>query len=210
MIILHLLLLTAGFVSGVFMCDLMDNGAEKGGKCDCSEFLKRLISGLYLGCAYLCIPRYFSFNFGAEVLAIFFAMFFLATFAIQDMLEHAVYSWILTLGIVGVLVIRMFTISFDYGFYEACWFLLTSGAMFVALRAIKKAFPNFMGEGDYDILYVIFLLAGTEGFVQILFASSVVGLIIYLPALISKRLDIKGYIPYAPILYLGSVIYYLI
>ncbi len=210
MIIFALLVFAVGVLSGIFTCDLMYEKAEAGNKCGYSKFQNGLISGLYMGCAYLCVPRYFSFCIDTEVLVIFCAMFILSIAAIQDMLEHEVYSVVLNCGIIGVIGVRTFLILIDDGLYELITFFIIAGAVYLYLFIVRKTFPKFMGEGDYDVIYIIYLLAGDDGFGYILFASCVLGLVIYLPAILSKKISLKDDIPYVPVLYMGTLVYYLI
>lgn len=132
----------------------------------------------------------------------------MALYAIQDMLEMAVFTAFLHLGMLEIFLLRIFGYLSQYEFSELCIFILSSIAVYVILKTVVKQRSNIMGEGDYDILFIIYMLCGYSGIMQALFLSSVIGLIIYTPQLLVKKLKKQSKIPIAPILYLGTLAYF--
>lgn len=165
-------------------------------------------SGIYMGSAFLCASCYMSSECYIEVITVFAGLIFLALYAIQDMQEMAVYAAFLHLGILEVALLKIFEYLVAYDFSALCMFILSSLAVYVILKMLVKQQPNIMGEGDYDILFIIYMLCGYSGIVQALFLSSVIGIVVYMPQLLTKRLDKQQKIPLAPILYLGTLAYF--
>lgn len=165
-------------------------------------------SGIYMGSAFLCASCYMSSECYIEVITVFAGLIFLALYAIQDMQEMAVYAAFLHLGILEIFLLRIFGYLVQYEHSELCIFILSTLAVHAILKLLVKQQPNIMGSGDYDILFIIYMLCGYSGIVQALFLSSVIGLVIYAPLLLLKRLKKHRKIPLAPILYLGTLAYF--
>ncbi|MBE5040747.1 A24 family peptidase [Ructibacterium gallinarum] len=165
-------------------------------------------SGIYMGSAFLCACCYMPSEGYIEVIPVFAGLIFLALYAIQDMQEMAVYAAFLHLGILEVALLRIFGYLVVYDFSALCMFILSSIAVYVIMKILAKKRPNMIGDGDYDILFIVYMLCGYSGIVQAVFLSSVIGLIIYAPQLLLKRLDKHRKIPLAPILYLGTLAYF--
>lgn len=165
-------------------------------------------SGIYMGSALLCASCYTPSGCYIEIITVFAGLIFLALYAIQDMQEMAVYAAFLHLGILEVALLRIFGYLIGYEFSALCIFILSSIAVYVILKMLVKQRPNIMGEGDYDILFIVYMLCGYSGIVQAVFLSSVIGLVIYAPQLLLKKLKKHRKIPLAPILYLGTLAYF--
>lgn len=165
-------------------------------------------SGIYMGSAFVCASRYIPSRCYIEAIIVFAGLMFLALYAIQDMQEMAVYAVFLHLGMLEVFLLRIFGYLIRHEHSELCVFILSSIAVYVILKMLVKQRSDLMGEGDYDILFIVYMLCGYSGIVQALFLSSVIGLIVYMPQLLTKRVDKQQKIPLAPILYLGTLVYF--
>lgn len=208
MIIFKVSCLVVGFIFGILLCNLMWEDA----KINCSLSKSKIvsyyvISGLFMGCAFICASHYVDTFPSCENLVILGGLVFLAAYAIQDMLQMAVYAFLLNVGSIGIVMLRMMVYACEGKFIEMFSFLILSGAVYVGLKIIARIFPKAIGCGDYDILFVIYALCGNQGMVQVLFASSCIGLSIYIPKLLLKRVKKSEKIPLAPILYLGTLAY---
>jgi len=208
MIILKVSSLVVGFIFGILLCNLMWEDAEMKYSPSKNKIVSYyVISGLFMGCAFICASHYVDIFLYIESLAILGGLVFLAVYAIQDMLQMAVYAFLLNVGSIGIVMLRIMVYVCEGEFVEMFSFLVLSGAVYVGLKIIARIFPNSIGCGDYDILFVIYALCGNQGMVQVLFASSCIGLLIYVPMLLLKRVKKSEKIPLAPILYLGTLAY---
>lgn len=195
-------------VFGVTICSLLWSDAASRKCVVRRRSICNLISAGFMGCAFLCIARYPEFGNEAEHLLVFTGLVFLALYAIQDMIEMAVYTFLLNLGVFGLALIKSMICLVVLGFREFAEFIALSAAVYASLKIISKAFPNCMGSGDYDILFVIYILCG-EGTIQAVFISSVIGLIVFGGVILFKGRNLTDKIPLAPILYLGTALYLL-
>lgn len=208
MIILEISFLIVGFIFGILLCNLIWEDAEmKYSPSNSKVKLYYAISGLFMGCAFLCASHNFEAGHCMDGMVMLGGLVFLAAFAIQDMLQLAVYAFLLNVGVIGMVLLRSTVFIFDGEFIKMFSFLILSGTVYVGLKIIARVFPKLMGVGDYDILFLIFVLCGIEGTVQVLFASSLAGLLICIPLLLSKRVKKGEKIPLAPFLYLGTLAY---
>ena len=208
MIILKLVGGIVGFVFGITLCNLIWEDSETEPCVSNKKInLYYLISGIFMGCAFLCASHNFEAGYCMDSMVMLGGLVFLAAYAIQDMLQLAVYAFLLNVGVIGMLLLRCTVFIFDGEFTKMFSFLILSGAVYVGLKIIARIFPKAIGCGDYDILFVIYALCGNQGMVQVLFASSCIGLLIYVPMLLLKRVKKSEKIPLTPILYLGTLAY---
>ena len=211
MIIISLCCIIIGFVFGIILCNLIWEDVEtKHSLSKRGQLLYYMVSGLFMGCAFLCASHLLEADYCMDSMVILGGLVFLAVFAIQDMLQKAVYAFLLNIGSLGMIVLRCTVYIFDCEYINMFSFLFLSGAVYVGLKTVAKVFPRLMGNGDYDILFVIFLLCGSEGFVQVLFASSIAGLVICVPLLLAKHLKKEEKVPLAPFFYLGTLAYFVL
>lgn len=208
MVSVKIIFFMLGAALGILLCWLLN--AEEINPTKRQRRFHFAASGIYMGSAFLCASCYMPSGcyIDIEVIPVFAGLIFLALYAIQDMQEMAVYAAFLHLGILEVALLKIFEYLVAYDFSALCMFILSSLAVYVILKMLVKQQPNIMGEGDYDILFIIYMLCGYSGIVQAVFLSSVVGLVIYAPLLLLKRLKKHRKIPLAPILYLGTLAYF--
>ncbi len=198
-----------GFVFGIILCNLIREDSESKYSVSSRKInLYYIISGIFMGCAFLCASHNFETGHCMDSMVMLGGLIFLAAFAIQDLLQLAVYAFLLNVGVIGMLLLRCTLFIFDGEFTKMFSFLILSGTVYVGLKIIAWVFPKFMGAGDYDILFLIFVLCGAEGTIQVLFASSLAGLLICIPFLLSKHVKKGEKIPLAPFLYLGTLAYF--
>ncbi|MBQ2922390.1 MAG: hypothetical protein IJE60_04780, partial [Tyzzerella sp.] len=84
-------------------------------------------------------------------------------------------------------------------------FILKLLAMLASLIFVDK-----IGAGDFDILIMIFVIGGLSGLLVSVTAASVIGCLIYLPAIILKKRDKKEPLPFIPLLLLGTMCFLVI
>lgn len=204
-IIIEAASLIAGIFLGLLLCNLLWNSSEE-------QHIKKelcyLISGIFMGCAFLCTAQYVGNDLSLNSLVILMGLVFLAMYAIQDMIENAVYAFLLNLGVVGIVLLKSAVYIFECGVTEWFSFFILSAIVYLSLKVISRQFHSKIGEGDYDILFVIYIVCGNYGTVQVLFISSVAGLVIYGIKLLLKQARLTDKIPLAPILYIGMLVYF--
>lgn len=209
MIIFEVASFIVGLVFGILLCNLIWEDVQiRNSLSEKKIALYYLVSGMYMGSAFLCASQCAQTDPGVESLVILAGLIFLTAYAIQDMIELAVYEFLLNIGAIGIVFLKSTVYLFDCGFAELFSFLIISAAVYVGLKAVARAFPNAIGCGDYDILFVIYALCGNQGMIQVLFASSLIGILIYVPRLLLRRVKKNKKIPLAPILYLGTLAYF--
>lgn len=204
-IIIEAASLITGIFLGLLLCNLLWNSSEE-------QHIKKefcyLVSGIFMGCAFLCAARYVGNDLSLNSLVILMGLVFLAVYAIQDMIENAVYVFLLNLGVVGIVLLKSAVYIFECGVTEWFSFFILSAIVYLSLKVISRQFHSKIGEGDYDILFMIYIVCGNYGTVQVLFISSVAGLVIYGVKLLLKQARLTDKIPLAPMLYIGMLVYF--
>ena len=211
MIFLTIACIVVGGIIGILLYKLIrEDIGEEYSLSKKKEYFLYTISGLFMGCAFLCASLYLKTECCIEAIVVLGGLIFLASFAIQDMLQLAVYAFLLNVGVAGMFVLRSLVFIFEGEFFYLFSFLIISGILYVGMKIVARYVPELIGCGDYDILFLIILLCGMNGFIQVIFISSLIGLIIYVPKLAFKRMKKEDKIPLAPILYLGTLAYFLL
>ena len=121
-----------------------------------------------------------------------------------------VYSFILNGGIILATCIKC-------GYYIYADFYIDAidllGSVFILKLLAMLAsliFVDKIGAGDFDILIMIFVIGGLSGLLVSVTAASVIGCLIYLPAIILKKKDKKEPLPFIPLLLLGTMCFLVI
>ena len=196
--------LITGILLGILLCNLLWNNSEE-------QHIKKelcyLLSGIFMGCAFLCAAQYVGNDLSLNNLVILTGLIFLAVYAIQDMIENAVYAFLLNVGVIGIVLLKSTVYIFECGVTEWFSFFVLSAVVYLSLKVISRQFHSKIGEGDYDILFMIYIVCGNYGTVQVLFISSVAGLMFYGVKLLLKKARLTDKIPLAPILYIGTLAY---
>jgi len=78
-------------------------------------------------------------------------------------------------------------------------------AIILFYRTVKK--KEGMGLGDAKLMAVIGFWFGLLSIPFVMFASSLLALLIVLPSLLSKKRQLQSKIPFGPYLIIGSVIF---
>ena len=137
-------------------------------------------------------------------------LFSMSVAAIEDFKEQMVYSFILNGGIILATCIKC-------GYYIYADFYIDAidllGSVFILKLLAMLAsliFVDKIGAGDFDILIMIFVIGGLSGLLVSVTAASVIGCLIYLPAIILKKKDKKEPLPFIPLLLLGTMCFLVI
>lgn len=184
-----------------------------GGKCrncKCKIDRSHLISELMMGAAFLVSSLCFEWYgviYGMIASAVLFSM---SVAAIEDFKEQMVYSFILNGGIILATCIKCGYYIYSDFYIDAIdllgsVFILKLLAMLASLIFVDK-----IGAGDFDILIMIFVIGGLSGLLVSVTAASVIGCLIYLPAIILKKRDKKEPLPFIPLLLLGTMCFLVI
>ena len=83
-----------------------------------------------------------------------------------------------------------------------------AGAEFVGYEDIVQQIKE--GWQDFDILIAIFIIGGLSGLLISVTAASVIGCLIYLPAIVLKKRDKKDPLPFIPLLLMGTMCFLVI
>jgi len=184
-----------------------------GGKCrkcktkiDGSHLISELIMGAAFLVSSLCFEWY-GIMYGLLSSAVLFSM---AVAAIEDVKEQMVYTFILTGGIVLATFVKCGYYIYT-GFYMGAIHLI--GIVFVLkLLAILASivFKDKIGAGDFDILVIIYIIGELSGLILSVTFASVIGCLMYLPAIILKKRDKSDPLPFIPLLLMGTMCFLMV
>jgi len=184
-----------------------------GGKCrkckrkiDTSHLISELMMGAAILVSSLCFEWY-GVVYGLISSAVLFSM---AVAAIEDYKEQMVYNFILTGGIILATCVKCGYYIYA-GFYIDAMNIL-GGVFILKLLAILASliFQDKIGSGDFDVLIIIYIIGGLSGLLISVTAASLIGCLVYLPAIILKKRDKKDPLPFIPLLLLGTMCFLVI
>lgn len=166
---------------------------------DFSHFMSEMYMGVAFVVGYIC---YCEFQREYGILSIL-TLLLMAIYAIEDTKEQMIYSFLLNLGIVLTGLMKIYILYMDNDYCGIKILLMT-----VILFKIVFSFVTFagIGNGDFDIMLVIYMLFGCYGTFFCITAASFVGCAIYVPAVLLKKYDRKEPLAFAPLLFMGTMI----
>ena len=172
-------------------------------KIDGSHLVSELMMGATFVVCSLCF-KWYGVVYGILSAS---AMFPMAIAAIEDYKEQMVYGCILNGAIILTAGVK-FSYYIHTEFYIGAIGLL--GSVFIlklfALLA-SLIFVDKIGAGDFDILIAILIIGGLRGLLISVTTASVIGCLVYLPAIILKKRDKKEPLPFIPLLLMGTMFF---
>ena len=184
-----------------------------GGKCrKCKTKIdgSHLISELIMGAAFLVSSfcfEWYGIVYGLLSSAVLFSM---AVAAIEDVKEQMVYTFILTGGIVLATCVKCGYYIYANLYMDAIYLL---GSVFILKFLAMLAsivFKDKIGSGDFDMLIVIHIIGGFSGLILSVTFASVIGCLMYLPAIILKKRDKSDPLPFIPLLLMGTMCFLMV
>lgn len=179
-------------------------------KCKTKIDGSHLVSELMMGATFLVCSLCFEWYGVVYGILSATVMFPMTVAAIEDYKEQMVYSFILNGAIVLATCVKC-------GYYIYADFYIDAinllGSVFILkLLAILASliFVDKIGAGDFDILIVIFIIGGFSGLMISVTAASIIGCLIYLPAIVLKKRDKKDPLPFIPLLLMGTMCFLVI
>ncbi len=162
------------------------------------------IGALYLGSTYgVNIESIFAYFFYLSLLIIFYTDF--NEYIIPNIITYS-------LSGIGVLIAYFSLSIFDLSLFESLLggiisgsILYTTSKIFLIIRKIEG-----MGMGDVKMISMIGFWMGLENTFLVLIASSLLGSVIGIGLILTKRMDRSQYIPFGTFLSVGSVIIWFI
>ena len=208
-IIITMLMMLVGVLVGVLFCQLvMANAAEKREISQREKRLQYAASGVFMGCAFFCASHRLCQGDIYGGLFVLFGLMLLAMYAIQDRIEFAVYSFLLCGGNIGLVLLKALAFVFEKEWMQLLVFIPVTVGIYLILKYVGNKIERWMGVGDSEILFAIYLLCGPEGILQAIFLSAFIGLLMYMPLVVTKKMKLCEQIPLAPVLYLGALLYF--
>lgn len=111
-------------------------------------------------------------------------------------------------------VYAAFALIFLLRFFAVCRFeiekipvfMLECIVVFIALYVLSRFFKGKIGNGDFDIAYIIYLSIGMTGLFFAFIVACVLSLILNMRSIINNRKNIKTFsVPFIPYMYIGYV-----
>lgn len=180
-----------------------------GGRCrSCKEKISssHIVSEIMMGASFLC--SFFCWRkLGCEygILA-FFGLCFMTAAAIEDYVEKKIYTVILYGGILCSSAARAFVFYINGEYVSVLIFAAAVLFLKITFGLISKLTEDKIGNGDFDLLIIIYSLCGAWGSVCSVTYASVIGCAVYLPMLAAKRIGVGAQLAFAPLLLLGTIV----
>lgn len=170
-----------------------------GTKIDSSHFFAELFMGTVFIVMSVCIERYNNMY----ALLVCITLFLFSVYAIEDMKEKAIYSWLLNMGVLSTAILKGYII-YKTGTENLYIYIFTVVLIKIFFWAVSKAVKK-IGAGDFDMFIMLYILFGDYGCMLCLMLSSFIGCAIYLPAIFLKKYDRKEPMALAPLLFIGTM-----
>lgn len=184
-----------------------------GSKC---RFCKKQIDPQYLvveiilACTFALIYFFYGISITTLLLTIL-SLFFIIIFFID--LKHFIIPDILSFPLMALGLLKSFIPNLDEFIFPTYLDSILGGvfgyviiyAIILFYRTVKK--KEGMGLGDAKLMAVIGFWFGLLSIPFVMFASSLLALLIVLPSLLSKKRQLQSKIPFGPYLIIGSVIF---
>ena len=125
--------------------------------------------------------------------------------AIQDYIEKQIQKITLYGGIICSVATKVMYLYVNERCYEAIQFIAVVFVMkmlFILLSGLTK---GKIGDGDFDLFIVMFCLCGGYGAVKALTIACIAGCVIYVPLLLTKKIERNKQLPFAPLLLFGTL-----
>jgi leader peptidase (prepilin peptidase)/N-methyltransferase len=171
-------------------------------------FFVELIAGIGFLLIYLSSYNYHAIIFLSVLFILYLIIFFID-------LKHSIIPDSLNFSIMVLAIFKNFLPNFNTSFihdinqsiiggivgYLSIWIII------YLYRIIKKI--EGMGLGDAKLMTGIGLLFGWQSIPFVLFVSAVLGLILVIPSLISKKKNLRSEIPFGPFIITACFIYFM-
>jgi len=170
---------------------------------DSAHFMSELFMGTAFVVGYICLLE-LELEYAILSAA---TLVLLAIYAIEDTKEQMIYSSLLNIGIILTGILKVYILYTTKSYMDILMLILT-----VIMFKVMTKFLSFsgIGNGDFDIILVMYMLFGDYGCGFSIAISSFAGCAIYLPAVALKKYDRKQPLPLAPLLFMGTMITLLI
>ena len=141
-----------------------------------------------------------------------FALIFIIIFFID--LKHFIIPDLLTFSLIFLSLIKNFFLNFKSPFTFSLIDSIVGGLFgFLIIWLIIYIYKKLkgieaMGLGDAKFMIIVGLLFGWKSIPAVIFYASIIALITFLPALLSKTKNLKTIVPFGPFLIISTLIYY--
>ncbi len=178
------------------------------GKCrNCKSEIKptHIYAEILTGCTFLCASLCFDHVRIVQFVLTLIGLLTLNLSAIEDMMEQYIYSWILYVGIVSTTLVKTLYFYLEYGYEEALLMVLSVIGLLLLFGYISKFTRGKVGDGDFDLTVLIYVICGGIGALYSIFFASFIGCAIFIPKMIMGKFDKDTPIPFAPLMLLGTI-----
>lgn len=129
----------------------------------------------------------------------------MAAAAIQDYIEREIYTATLLSGIICTAITRVIHLYLDGRYYGAIQFVAALFIMKMLFILLSEVTRGKLGDGDYDLFIIMFSVCGAYGAVYALTSTCIIGCVIYVPLLLTKKIERNKQLPFAPLLLFGTL-----
>jgi leader peptidase (prepilin peptidase) / N-methyltransferase len=172
------------------------------GKCrTCKKQIPLLYTIVELGTGTLYAFSYIKYGFSVELLYACSLILLCAIIAVSDLLYFIISDKVLIVFFVWFLVLQVFI---EY----RSWLDAVTGSLlgFLFLMVLAILSKGGIGGGDIKLMGVLGLVLGFQGAYLTLMISSIVGVLVAIIGLITKKYNRKTAIPFGPYLAVGALV----
>ena len=162
-------------------------------------FATLLVFGVFTILQYLKTDILYLMTYGTTAI-------FIWLFSISDIKTKTVSALLIYIAMVIVFLLRFYMMC-SFAVNRVPAFMIESIIVFIVLNILSKALKNRIGNGDFDIVCIIYLSIGLTGMFCSFIIACLLSLIFSLHIILKKHKNLKSYsVPFIPYLYMGYLI----
>jgi len=168
-------------------------------KINISHLSSELILGIGFGVVGYLIPGY---NI-TQIAVLYITVLSIGICAISDFQTKYIYP---IFAYIGVSTIVLLEIPMVEGNESLFVYVLTLSTAVVIIYALSSICKDFVGEGDFDILFLLFVSGGLTTLLYTVFYGSLIGILWFAPKIYKDKAMLKTRIAFVPLMYFGYLI----
>lgn len=165
-------------------------------KCNRIKYAFMLLLGIFTALACLKTPDIHTIIYSVTT-------GFLICFSISDMKTRTISATLVYMAMCFIYLMRFYTLC-RFSIDKIPLFILESIIVFAVFNILSKLLKGKIGNGDFDVTYIIYLSIGLNGLFYLYIIACLLSLAFSLPQILlkHKKLNLCS-VPFIPYLYIG-------
>lgn len=165
-------------------------------KCNRIKYAFILLLGIFTVLSCLKTPDIYTIIYSVTTV-------FLICFSINDMKTRTISATLVYMAMCCIYLMRFYALC-RFSVENVLSFMFESIIVFIIFKITSKLLKGKIGNGDFDIAYIIYLSIGLNGLFYVYIIACLLSLAFSLPQILLKHQKLKlCSVPFIPYLYIG-------